>query len=96
MLAQRAGYQTLNLEGLTTPAQWAAAAAASVRNADALENAMMQVILAATAIKLVARPSLHSQGSAYCMGSLQSSYRASIDSVHVWRLSDSGACVAAV
>ena len=61
MLAQKAGYETLYLEGLTTPAQWAAAAAAAVRNAAALENAMLQVILAATAVKLVARPALPTQ-----------------------------------
>jgi len=33
LLAQRAGYQALDLYGLTSAAQWAAAAAASVRNA---------------------------------------------------------------
>lgn len=56
MLAQQAGYQTLSLYGLTTPAQWAAAAAASVRNAAALETALLQVIVTATAVKLVVRP----------------------------------------
>ena len=53
--AQRAGYQALDLYGLTSAAQWAAAAAASVRNAAALETAMLRVILGATGIKLVAR-----------------------------------------
>lgn len=55
LLAQRAGYQALDLYGLTSAAQWAAAAAASVRNAAALETAMLRVILGATGIKLVAR-----------------------------------------
>ena len=65
LLAQRAGYHALDLYGLTSAAQWAAAAAASVRNAAALETAMLRVILGATGIKLVARgpavPWRHSQ-----------------------------------
>lgn len=68
MLAQKAGYETLYLEGLTTPAQWAAAAAAAVRNAAALENAMLQVILAATAVKLVVGPALPRQAPPSCLG----------------------------
>ena len=89
MLAQKAGYETLYLEGLTTPAQWAAAAAAAVRNAAALENAMLQVILAATAVKLVARPALPSQALPSCMGPC-ASYRQlqPCPSVHIQRLSD--------
>lgn len=59
LLAQRAGYQALDLHGLTTPSQWAAAAAASVRNAAALEAAMLRVILGATGIKLIVRGPRH-------------------------------------
>ncbi|KAK9842001.1 hypothetical protein WJX81_003541 [Elliptochloris bilobata] len=49
----------LYANNLAMYALWAAAAAASVRNAAALENAMMQVILAATASKLVVYTGLY-------------------------------------
>lgn len=86
VLAQKAGYVTLDMEGLATPAQWAAAAAAAVRNAAALENAMLQVILAATAVKLVARPAFCSQALHSCMGP-HASYRQPFISVSVCLLS---------
>ena len=89
MLAQKAGYETLYMEGLTTPAQWATAAAAAVRNAAALENAMLQVILAATAVKLVARPASRSQAPPSCMGPWASFHQLqSCPSVHTRWLPD--------